>query len=304
MDKSTTGAFVDLERAAIGRPVTRLGVSFFPVYLMDNPLPAIATGPKSGRVIEELPDASVPTLTAANPTDRPILLVEGEQFLGGDQNRTLNVSVLVPAAATLKIPVSCLEAGRWGRRRDFAAGSTYTHRRVRRAKNAAVARQAATAEARRGDQNAVWGSIDAELDDLGVPAPTRAMAAADAVYEREPDRQAAADELGALGPLPGQCGVVVTHGPRVVATEIFGAPELLRPHWGALVRAYLLERPTAAGRPSASRVLRKLGRVSKAAGRETPGLGLGVERHLAGPKAVGQALTLESAIVHASVLSG
>lgn len=303
MNKGTTGAFVDLERAAVGRPVTRLGVSFFPVYLMDNPLPAIETGPKSGRVIEELADASVPALTAANPTDRPILLVEGEQFLGGDQNRTLNVSVLVPAAARLQIPVSCLEAGRWGRRRDFAAGSTYTHRRVRRAKNEAVARQAATADARRGDQHAVWGSIDAELDDLRVASPTRAMAAADSVFEREPDRRAAADELGALDPLPGQCGVVVTHGPRVVAAEVFGAPGLLQPHWAALVRSYLLERPTAAGRPSASRVLRKLGRISKAACRETPGLGLGVERHLGGPGAVGQALTLESAVVHASVLS-
>ena len=41
----------------------------------------------------------------AGPTSRlrRILLVEGEQFLGGDQNRTLNVSVLVPAAAALKI---------------------------------------------------------------------------------------------------------------------------------------------------------------------------------------------------------
>ena len=304
MDKSTAGAFVDLERAAIGRPVTRLGVSFFPVYLMDNPLPAIATGPKSGRVIEELTDASVPTLTAANPTDRPILLVEGEQFLGGDQNRTLNVSVLVPAAAKLQIPVSCLEAGRWGRRRDFAAGSTFTHRRVRRAKNEAVARQAATADERRGDQHAVWGSIDAELDDLRVSAPTRAMAAADSVFEREPDRQAAVEELGALGPLSGQSGFVVAHGPRVVATEVFGAPGLLRPHWGALVRSYLLEQPTATGRPSANRVLRALGRISGAACRETPGLGLGVERHLGNPKAVGQALTLQSAVVHVSVLSG
>ena len=304
MDKSTAGAFVDLERAAIGRPVTRLGVSFFPVYLMDNALPAIATGPKSGRVIEELTDASVPTLTAANPTDRPILLVEGEQFLGGDQNRTLNVSVLVPAAAKLQIPVSCLEAGRWGRRRDFAAGSTFTLRRVRRAKNEAVARQAATADERRGDQHAVWGSIDAELDDLRVSAPTRAMAAADSVFEREPDRQAAVEELGALGPLSGQSGFVVAHGPRVVATEVFGAPGLLRPHWGALVRSYLLEQPTATGRPSANRVLRALGRISGAACRETPGLGLGVERHLGNPKAVGQALTLQSAIVHVSVLSG
>ncbi len=304
MTKSTATAFVDLERAAIGRPVTRLGISFFPVYLMDNRLPDIATGPDSGRVIDELADPSVPALTAVNPTGRPILLVEGEQFVGGDQNRTLNVSVLLPAAAKLQIPVSCLEAGRWGRRRDFAAGSTFTHRRVRRAKNRAVARQAAAGSERRGDQDAVWSSIDAALDDLGVSAPTRAMAEADTVFEREPDRQGTVDELGALGPLPGQCGVVVTHGPRVVATELFGDPGLLRPHWAALVRSHLLERPTVTGRPSPSRVLRTLGRISRAACRETPGLGLGVERHLGNPKAVGQALVLERAVVHASVLSG
>ena len=35
----------NLETAAIGRPITRAGISFFPVYLMDNGLPEIATGP-------------------------------------------------------------------------------------------------------------------------------------------------------------------------------------------------------------------------------------------------------------------
>ena len=33
-----------LETAAVGNPITRLGVSFFPVYLFDNPLPEITTG--------------------------------------------------------------------------------------------------------------------------------------------------------------------------------------------------------------------------------------------------------------------
>ena len=50
-----------------------------------------APSPRIGFAIDELADASVPNLTAVNPTDRPILLVEGEQFVGGDQNRTLNV---------------------------------------------------------------------------------------------------------------------------------------------------------------------------------------------------------------------
>ena len=62
------------------------------------------------------------------------------------------------------------------------------------------------------------------------------------------------EELARLGPLPGQCGFVVTHGPRIVGAEIFGAPELLKPHWAALVRSYLLEEPTATGWPSPGRV--------------------------------------------------
>lgn len=308
MNNSTSGAFIDLERAAIGRPITRLGVSFFPIYLMDNTLPAIATGPESGRVIEELPQASVPHLVVSNPTDRPILLVEGEQFLGGDQNRTLNVSVLVPADAKLKIPVSCLEAGRWGRRRKFSAGPTHALRRVRHRKNLSVARnligEAGASAERPGDQGAVWSSIDAELDRRQVAAPTRSLAEADRVLERETSRRESVEELGSLGPLPGQCGFVVTHGRRVVATELFGSPELLRPHWGPLVRGYLLERPTDTGRPSANRILRRFGRVSGIPCKESPGLGLGVERHFEGRKAVGQALTLESAVVHASILSG
>ena len=172
--------FLDLDTAAIGRPITRLGISFFPVYLMQNELPAITTGSASGRIIHELPDPSVPTLTVTNPEEEATLLVAGEQFIGGDQNRTINVSVLVPARCDMEIPVSCLEAGRWGRRDNFRAGATYTHRRVRREANSAVAQQAGTARARRGDQAAVWSSIDASLGALQVHAPTSAMADADA----------------------------------------------------------------------------------------------------------------------------
>ncbi len=130
-------AIPNLETAAVGRPINRLGISLFPIYLPVNTLPGIATGPTSGITINELPAASVPHLMVTNPTDRPILLVEGEPLVGGQQNRTLNVSVLVPAGANLKIPVTCLEAGRWGQNRNFERGATFTPRRVRRTKQEA-----------------------------------------------------------------------------------------------------------------------------------------------------------------------
>ena len=41
-------AIPNLETAAVGRPINRLGISLFPVYLPGNTLPGIATGPSSG----------------------------------------------------------------------------------------------------------------------------------------------------------------------------------------------------------------------------------------------------------------
>ena len=295
--------FPNLETAAIGRPITRAGISFFPVYLTGNDVPEIATGPDAKRVIDELGDGSVPDLTVTNPGKSPLLLVEGEQFLGGKQNRSINVTVLVAAGATLKIPVTCLEQGRWGRRRGFRPASTHTPRRVRRTLRDAVASQAGTPYARRGAQSEVWGSIEGELRQMRMSSRTAAIADADAVFHRDQGRGDAVEELVRLGPLPGQCGFVVTHGPRIVGAEIFGAPELLRPHWPALVRSYLLEEPTAAGWPSPDRVLRALRGISRAKSTGSAGLGLGRERHYTSEKGAGQALTLEGSAVHISVLS-
>ena len=77
------------------------------------------TGPTTGVIISERPDAEVPTLVAYNPTLSPVLLMEGETVTGGRQNRVLNVSVLIPAGATIDIPVSCVEQGRWNGGSEF-----------------------------------------------------------------------------------------------------------------------------------------------------------------------------------------
>ena len=74
--------------------------------------------------ISEIGEAgSVPELTLTSTADRPVLLLDGEELIGAKQNRILNTSVLVAAGATLTLPVSCVEHGRWRyARRDFAPG--------------------------------------------------------------------------------------------------------------------------------------------------------------------------------------
>ncbi len=58
----------------------------------------------------------------------------GGELIGAKQNRIANASFLVPAESELVIDVSCVEAGRWGRRRRerFSSGETILSSKLRR----------------------------------------------------------------------------------------------------------------------------------------------------------------------------
>ena len=289
-----------LDTVSAGRPVTRLGTSFFPLYLHANGLPEIATGPASKLVIEELPHASVPALSVHNPTKTPILIVEGEQFEGGLQNRTVNVTILVAPGAKLKIPVSCVEAGRWGRRRAYRRGADFAPQNVRQCMQASVAASVRREGARLSDQSAVWEAVDTVLEDVDAPSATRAASDASRVFSRDPARLEAREELVSMGPLPQQCGIAVSRGRWVTEIQLFGAPQLLAEHWGALVGSHLLSRPSHAGRPSATGVLAVLRRFGSLPSENSKGVGLGTEHRVEDGRGSGQALSLEGALLHAT----
>jgi hypothetical protein len=292
-----------LERAAIGRPITRVGVSLFPIYLPG--VDPIDIASSTGLQIRELADPNVPNLTVTNPGERPVLLVEGETVVGGQQNRTLNVSVLVPAGATIEVPVSCVEAGRWNGRSEFDRGRTFATRRVRRVKQETVARSVHAFGQKSTDQGAVWSAIDLELDRLDAHTPSAALHATEAIVDdRYNDLGRAVEELVGLGPLPGQCGIVISHGSRVVAAEVLATKELLRANWEPMVRAALLDAPfEVKGRPSATRALRFLERLATGKAIQAEGVGLGREVHVRRTRLVGQALLLDDLLLHASAFA-
>jgi hypothetical protein len=296
-----------LDHAAVGRPITRAGISLFPIHLPrvgDHDPTAMIDDRTDGVVITEQASAAVPSILVTNRGERPVLLVEGETITGGQQNRTLNVSVLVPAASTITVPVSCVEAGRWSGERAFARGRTFASRRVRRVKTASVRNTVQHGNAKYSDQGAVWSTIDAELSRVHKHNPTASLLASEALLEDDSVLREATTELIARGPLPGQCGVVVSHGSRIVAVEVFATPGLLRSNWEPLVRAIMLDTPVELrGRPSASRALDFLHRIATATSTDAPGVGLGRESHVRTGRLVGQALTLDGFVVHASAFA-
>jgi hypothetical protein len=292
-----------LEHVAVGDPITRNGVSLIPVYIHQHTQP-ISTGVAAAITIKERTDASVPTLQVVNLGNTPVLLLEGETVNGGLQDRVLNVSVLVPANDTIEIPVSCVEQGRWNGGGEFRQSRTLAPRRVRRTKTYSVARAVHESGVKRSDQGAVWSAVHTELTRLNARNDTSTLAAADGALLRDGRLIEAVDALVATGPLPGQSGVVVSHGSRIVAADVFAGPDMLACHWEAIVRSNMLDAPERVqGRPSLTRVARFMRKFATTTNTIASGVGLGREHHVTNTKVAGQALVWDDTLVHASAFA-
>jgi hypothetical protein len=293
-----------LDTAAIGAPLTRAGISLIPVYLHGDTPPALSTD-TSALTVTEAPQASVPTLVITSTTDLPTLITEGEVLRGGQQDRVVNTSVLVPARAALEVPVSCVEHGRWGGEREFGRSARYASRRVRRAKNASVANNVRNEGSKRSNQGLVWNTVAHEVDRLGAVTQTGTFLAAEAALEADARLRDARDEVARLGPLPGQRGVVITHGRRVVSCDLFASTDVLAAHWQGLVASWFLDALEVGDtrRPGLSPALRFVRRLGSLPGDTSPGVGLGTEVYLRDNRIAGQLLLADGAVVHASAFA-
>lgn len=291
-----------LNPIAIGTPITRRGASLFPLYL-PQASPLIATGSVAGLTIVERADAAVPTIVVRNNTGTWVLVPAGTVVTGGRQNRTLNVSVLVPAGSELEVPVSCVEAGRWAGGSEFGLSGTFASRRVRRVMQTSV-----TANLQKGhrgaNQGQVWDAVRSELSRASVLSETSNFTDIESALHSDADVVAALDDLVAKGPLSGQVGVAVCHGNRVVSADLFATPDMLACHWEALVRSIMLEAGTGARTsPSATNVLKFLRSFAVAKSVVAPGVGAGREHHVGTGRIAGQALVFNDVLVHASMFA-
>ena len=215
------------------------------VYPLIGPMPVLeyqsfAQGVELGVSIKELDSgASVRDLVVHNPTDVPVLLFEGEEVLGAQQNRTFDVSVLVPAGSTLRVPVSCVEAHRWDGSRHgeaFRPAPQAAHPSLRRAKNIQVMHAVAAGAEPRADQGAVWDHVDQRSALHGVHSPTAAM---HDVYEgrrRDLDEMCRAIEMKCS-----QTGMLVAVNGRFSVLDRISQPEVLDSLFRPLVQGYALD---------------------------------------------------------------
>jgi hypothetical protein len=199
------------------------------------------------KVTELSESGSVPELRVTNDLDVAVFLMDGQELVGAKQNRILNTDVLVPAKATLTIPVSCVEAHRWHHvSPSFSSGKSASHR-IRSAKLARVSQSLKTGGGHNADQTAVWAEVQASMDASGTSSPTAALS--DAYTQRESALAEVRKDLR----LPKKAvGLAVFQAGRFQGLDLFDRHSTLKYFWESLVDSYaidLLGTPVDPGQP-------------------------------------------------------
>jgi hypothetical protein len=293
------------ESLRIGEPDVVGPLAVFPVF---GPEPrqeyvAFAQGRERGvTILEREERASVNELVIENPTDLAVLLYEGEEVLGAQQNRIFDVSVLVAAGSKLEVPVSCVEAGRWDPSRHtnnlhpsrHAAYLKLRHMKAKSKSDRVHERLSAFTEAR-ADQSAIWSEVESKSARHGTRSPTGAM---HDIYE---SRRTALEELRrAIRLHPGQSGAIVAIGGNLVVLDYVSRPDVFAALHGPLVQGYALDALEAHETdPPAIEAASGFALLVSDCGvaRRTPGLGLGDEIRIAANGVAGSALAVDGELV-------
>ena len=197
---------------------------------------ALAAGSLS---VNEVSDGgSVPNVRVENAGNTAVLVLFGEELRGAKQNRIANASFLIPAKSELVIDVSCVEQGRWSRRRSegFATSSDMVSHSLRKKMALKVAESRSFGGGFSADQREVWDEVSARLTHSG--SNSRTSAYADYVASRGSDVHAFSS---AVHPIERQVGFVAAIGDAVAGLEAVGRPELFARVFPTLVRGYAID---------------------------------------------------------------
>ena len=240
------------DQLVVGSPSVVGSLAVFP--LISNVDPAVAyvsfaEACQLGASVKELEGgASVNDLIVENPLGLAILLYEGEEVLGAQQNRTFDASVLVPPASRIKVPVSCVEAGRWDGSRHgeaFSPAPQTANPRLRRMKNDQARASLAAGMEARAVQGDVWFEVAATSNRLGASSGTGAL---HDVFERHREQLDAA--VASVELRERQVGMLAAIGGRFVVLDHVSQPAAFAALHGPLVQGYALDSLDVAAGPA------------------------------------------------------
>lgn len=293
----------------VGNSISHESLTVFPLfteahgqveYLLSDE--AIQAGSVTVEEVSE--GGSVPNLLVENTGETRVLFLEGEELVGAKQNRILNTSVLLPAKSKIKIPVSCVEQGRWSyKSKHFGSGGRHTSSKLRHTLKSSVSKSLNQGTGHRSDQGKVWEEVEKQQTSLGVSSLTVAMSD---TFETHQPR---IDHITEQFVYPeGAVGVAVALGDKIVAVDLFDKSATCQKVWRRLLSGFILEaveRTALSGQVTPSAVEETLAELRNSSWEQVNPVGDGEEyRVKSEDKTQASALAFGDSLVHGSLLTG
>jgi RNA polymerase sigma factor (sigma-70 family) len=291
-DQAPTPLAAEISSMRPGEPRVHDGLAIVPLRRPGAPEPdylELRQALRAGHVsISEVDDAGlISALCVTNRADAPVLMLDGEEIVGLNQNRIVDGTILVPARASMRIPVLCVEPGRWTAGGESASVPGRVHCASARAGRFALGRAAPLA------QFALWNDLERRPDSFGLRSPHLLERLHGSIERLVAAPEPEDDEVG---------GIFFRHG-VVNALEFCDSPWTWSRTLPKLVASYgadMYEKPSA---PSASdcsidEVEALLVRLGRLPGHRCITAGLGSVIRVSSVGIDGFALSWQSRIIH------
>ncbi len=189
--------------------------------------------------VSEQKQAQVQQLEIENTSDSYLFLQEGDRVVGGQQDRIIITSLVIPPhSGKMPLPSFCVEAGRWVGNKTFHGGA-----------NAALApkevRQASKVSNQQGE---VWRKVkgikDAASTNMAVQAPntnTSLTETLEAPRVKKLSEEFAQSLKDVLAEHPKAVGVVIAVNGQVEEVNLYPSRQLLGKLYPRLLQSYALQ---------------------------------------------------------------
>ena len=179
--------------------------------------------------VKECEQSQVNTLIVENKAVTPLILIDGEEVVGGDQNRIVSETIIIAPRSSMKIPVNCSEQGRWAYKKEFMNSEYIANYKTRRAKEYAR-------RANHSVQHTVWSSIHDVEEDNSFASPTSALSESYDNLRKNHNEIVKAFEIA-----EGQNGVLVIVDGEIKGFELFLNSDIYRQFHEKIIKSYLID---------------------------------------------------------------
>lgn len=263
-----------------------------------------AFGKKTVEVREISEGGSVPELFLENNSAERIILLDGEELVGAKQNRILNTTILVEKMTKTKIPVSCVESGRWGyNSSNFSSSDSISPSSLKMRKSASVSESLRLSKGAsyHSNQGEVWNEVSRISSSARVSSPSNAMR--DVYDKRSSDIESYLKEFKKV---ENQNGVAVFINGRLIGVEYISNKAAFDKLYPKLIRGYAMDAMLDVQEVKANGFENLAQEFIISIGNSQEeifkSVGLGDDHRLTADDFVGSALAVEDEIVHLSAL--